>query len=64
MGADGAIGMQAMKEAGAKTIIQDEASSVVWGMPGAAFKLGCTDYVLPLDEIAAKILTLVKTGLR
>jgi two-component system chemotaxis response regulator CheB len=64
MGADGAVGMQAMKEAGAKTIIQDEASSVVWGMPGAAFKLGCTDYVLPLDEIAAKILTLVKTGLR
>ncbi len=64
MGADGAVGMQAMKEAGAKTIIQDEASSVVWGMPGAAFKLGCTDYVVPLDEIAAKILTLVKTGLR
>lgn len=61
MGADGAVGMQAMKEAGAKTIIQDEASSVVWGMPGAAFKLGCADYVVPLDEIAAKILTLVKT---
>ncbi len=61
MGADGAVGMQAMKEAGAKTIVQDEASSVVWGMPGAAFKLGCADYVVPLDDIAAKILTLVKT---
>jgi len=61
MGADGAIGMQAMKEAGAKTIIQDEASSVVWGMPGAAFKLGCADHVVPLDDIAAKILALVKT---
>jgi two-component system chemotaxis response regulator CheB len=61
MGADGAVGMQAMKEAGAKTIIQDEASSVVWGMPGAAFKLGCADYVVPLDEIAAKILALIKT---
>ena len=61
MGADGAVGMQAMKEAGAKTIIQDEASSVVWGMPGAAFKLGCADYVVPLDDIAAKILALVKT---
>jgi two-component system chemotaxis response regulator CheB len=36
---------------------------VVWGMPGAAFKLGCADHVLPLDDIAAKILTLVK-GLR
>ncbi len=64
MGADGAVGMQAMKAAGAKTIIQDEASSVVWGMPGAAFKLGCADHVVPLDDIAAKILTLVKSGLR
>jgi two-component system chemotaxis response regulator CheB len=64
MGADGAVGMQAMKNAGAKTIVQDEASSVVWGMPGAAFKLGCADYVVPLDDIAAKILTLVKSGLR
>ncbi|MDD5228232.1 MAG: chemotaxis response regulator protein-glutamate methylesterase [Methylococcales bacterium] len=64
MGADGAVGMQAMKTAGAKTIVQDEASSVVWGMPGAAFKLGCADYVVPLDDIAAKILTLVKSGLR
>lgn len=61
MGADGAVGMQAMKEAGAKTIIQDEATSVVWGMPGAAFKLGCADHVVPLDDIAAKILTLIKT---
>lgn len=64
MGADGAIGMQAMKESGAKTIVQDEASSVVWGMPGAAFKLGCADYVVPLDDIAEKVLALVKTGLR
>ena len=64
MGADGAVGMKAMKAAGAKTIVQDEASSVVWGMPGAAFKLGCADYVVPLDDIAAKILTLVKSGLR
>jgi two-component system chemotaxis response regulator CheB len=61
MGADGAVGMKALKEAGAKTIVQDEASSVVWGMPGAAYKLGCVDYVLPLDDVAAKILTLVKT---
>ena len=61
MGADGAIGMQAMKNAGALTIIQDEASSVVWGMPGAAFKLGCVDYVVPLDDIAAKISGLVKS---
>ncbi|MEI7839519.1 MAG: chemotaxis response regulator protein-glutamate methylesterase [Methylococcaceae bacterium] len=64
MGADGAVGMKAMKAAGTKTIVQDEASSVVWGMPGAAFKLGCVDYVVPLDDIAAKILTLVKSGSR
>ncbi len=63
MGADGAAGMQAMHAQGAKTIVQDEASSVVWGMPGAAFKLGCADHVLPLEDISAKILTLVK-GLR
>ena len=59
MGADGAMGMKEMHDAGAKTVIQDEQSSVVWGMPGAAFKLGCTDHVLPLDEIAGRILALV-----
>jgi two-component system chemotaxis response regulator CheB len=60
MGADGALGMKSMHEAGSKTVIQDESSSVVWGMPGAAFKLGCTDFVLPLTEIAGKILMLAK----
>jgi len=60
MGADGAAGMKEMHDAGAKTIIQDEQSSVVWGMPGAAFKLGCADFVVPLEEVSAKILTLVK----
>jgi two-component system chemotaxis response regulator CheB len=59
MGADGAAGMKEMHDAGAKTVIQDEQTSVVWGMPGAAFKLGCTDYVLPLDEISQKILSLL-----
>lgn len=59
MGADGAAGMKELHDVGAKTIIQDEQSSVVWGMPGAAFKLGCADYVLPLDEVAQKILSLL-----
>ena len=58
MGADGAKGMKAMHDAGAKTIIQDEASSVVWGMPGEAYKLGCTDYVQPLDHVARQIIAL------
>lgn len=59
MGADGAAGMKEMHDAGAKTVIQDEQSSVVWGMPGSAYKLGCADFVLPLDDVAHKILSLV-----
>ncbi|MGZ8143213.1 MAG: protein-glutamate methylesterase/protein-glutamine glutaminase [Methylosarcina sp.] len=59
MGSDGAKGMKEMHEAGAKTVIQDEKTSIVWGMPGTAFKLGCTDYVLPLEEISNKILSLI-----
>ena len=62
MGADGAMGMKEMHDAGAKTVIQDEQSSVVWGMPGAAFKLGCTDYVVSLEEVSNKVLSLVKSG--
>ncbi len=58
IGADGAKGMQEMHAAGAATVIQDEASSVVWGMPGEAFKLGCVNHVLALDQIAGKITTL------
>ena len=60
MGADGAAGMKEMHDAGAKTVIQNEQTCVVWGMPGAAFKLGCADYVLPLEEVANRILALVK----
>lgn len=59
MGADGAIAMKEMKDAGAVNIVQDEASSVVWGMPGEAFKLGAADHVVALDKMAAKILSLV-----
>ncbi|MCL2183948.1 MAG: chemotaxis response regulator protein-glutamate methylesterase [Chitinispirillia bacterium] len=54
MGKDGAKGLLAMKEAGAYTIVQDEASSVVWGMPGEAFKVGAATTVLPLNKIAAE----------
>ncbi len=61
MGADGAMGMKEMHDAGAKTVIQDEQSSVVWGMPGAAFKLGCADHVVALDEVSHKVLSLVKS---
>ncbi len=51
MGDDGARCLLEMREAGAATICQDEASSVVWGMPGMAVKLGAAQEVLPLDRI-------------
>ena len=56
MGADGARGMLAMREAGARNVVQDEKTSVVWGMPGAAANLGAADKVLPLHEIADQVL--------
>jgi two-component system chemotaxis response regulator CheB len=56
MGADGAQGLLAMRRAGAPTIAQDEATSVVFGMPKEAIDLGAADVVLPLPRIAAGIL--------
>ncbi|MDA8414051.1 MAG: chemotaxis response regulator protein-glutamate methylesterase [Desulfobacteraceae bacterium] len=58
MGDDGAKGMLELKEAGARNIAQDEASSVVFGMPNEAIKLGGVDFVLPLRGISAEVLTL------
>lgn len=58
MGEDGARGLLEMKQAGAPTLAQDETSSVVWGMPGSAVRLGAVDEVLPLDRIAARLLAL------
>lgn len=58
MGDDGARGLLEMLQAGAPTMVQDEASSVVWGMPGAAFKLGAAQEVLPLDRIAPRLIAL------
>lgn len=56
MGADGAAGALAIREAGGQVIAQDEATSVVWGMPGATVKLGAAHQVLPLEAIAPAIL--------
>ncbi|NOZ53384.1 MAG: chemotaxis response regulator protein-glutamate methylesterase [Gammaproteobacteria bacterium] len=56
MGNDGAKGMLEMKEAGALTIAQDEKTSVVWGMPGEAVKLGCVDKVVPLHTIVSNLM--------
>ena len=52
MGDDGAHGLQAMRHAGAITIAQDESSSVVFGMPGEAIRLGAAHHILALPKIA------------
>jgi two-component system chemotaxis response regulator CheB len=59
MGRDGAKGLKAMKAAQARVIAQDEATSVVYGMPRAAFASGCVDRVLPLDAVAANIVEML-----
>jgi two-component system chemotaxis response regulator CheB len=56
MGADGAQGMLKLKRAGARTIAQDEASCVVFGMPREAIKAGAVDKVVPLTHVAGTIL--------
>jgi len=58
MGDDGANGLLEMRQAGAATVAQDEASCVVFGMPHEAIKRGAADQVLPLDRIAGQVLKL------
>jgi two-component system chemotaxis response regulator CheB len=58
MGDDGARGLLELRQAGASTLVQDEDSSVVWGMPGAAWKLGAASDAQPLDQIASRLLLL------
>jgi len=58
MGNDGAQGMKEMQLSKAPTIAQNEKTSVVWGMPGEAVKLGAADDILPLESIAERILAL------
>ena len=62
MGDDGARGLAEMREAGASTVAQDEKTSVVWGMPGEAVKRNAVQFVMPLPEIADKILELMAQG--
>ena len=59
MGADGAAGLLQLREAGAKTIAQDEATCVVFGMPREAIRLGAAQHVLPLPTIAGRLEQLV-----
>jgi two-component system chemotaxis response regulator CheB len=62
MGEDGAVGLQALHDAGGVTIAQDEHSSVIHGMPGAAMALGAVDFALPPEEIAQAILEFSRRG--
>ena len=59
MGADGAVGLKAMKDAGARTIGQDEYSCVVYGMPKVAMELGAVDKQVRLDRISTELINLV-----
>jgi two-component system chemotaxis response regulator CheB len=58
MGKDGAVGLKEMRDAGSRTIAQDEATSIVWGMPGEAVAVGAAADVLPLGEIYSRVLAL------
>lgn len=62
MGADGAKGLSVMKGAGARTIAQDEASCVVFGMPKEAIKLGAADKIVSLERISYEIINLVNVS--
>ena len=60
MGDDGATGLKKMRQARAITVVQDKASSVVWGMPGAAVKLDAVEFEVGLNEMAEKLIQLVR----
>ncbi|MCK2169527.1 CheB methylesterase domain-containing protein, partial [Alloalcanivorax xenomutans] len=58
MGKDGAGGLLAMREAGAHTLAQDQDTSLVFGMPREAIALGAATEVLPLDQVAPRLMAL------
>ncbi|PWK76251.1 chemotaxis response regulator protein-glutamate methylesterase [Aminobacter sp. AP02] len=62
MGRDGAAGLLQMRQAGANTLGQDEATSLVYGMPRVAFEIGAVERQAPLDKIAAHILALTRSN--
>jgi two-component system chemotaxis response regulator CheB len=60
MGSDGAVAMKRMFDAGIQTLVQDEESSVVWGMPGSVVKLGGASQVLRLEDIPKQLMEALK----
>jgi two-component system chemotaxis response regulator CheB len=59
MGEDGVEGLRHVRRAGGRILVQDEPTSVVFGMPGAVLQAGLADEILPLDDIAGRLMTLV-----
>jgi two-component system chemotaxis response regulator CheB len=64
MGQDGLAGARAIHERDGRILVQDEASSVVWGMPGAVARAGLAQKIVPLDGMASEILKHVLVGVR
>ena len=62
MGQDGLRGAELVREAGGQVVAQDEATSVVWGMPGFVVRAGLADAVVPLDAVAGEIARRVWSG--
>jgi two-component system chemotaxis response regulator CheB len=62
MGSDGASGMLAMRKAGARNLAQDKASSVVFGMPKVAYEKGGAEQLVPLEEIADRVVRIFEGG--
>lgn len=63
MGTDGARGLMAIRDAGGRTIAQDEDSSVVWGMPGEAVRIGAAQVIAPIERVSFEVRrTLLATG--
>ena len=62
MGTDGLAGSRAIVEAGGSIIVQDQPSSVVWGMPGVVAREGLASAILPIDTMASTVSTLVRGG--
>lgn len=62
MGQDGLRGCEHIRKAGGRVIVQDEATSVVWGMPGYVASAGLADQVLPLNELGSEIVRKVRAG--
>ena len=61
-GGDGSMGVKAIKKMGGTVLAQDQRTSEFFGMPGAAIHSGSVDFVLPLEEIAPALVTLVMKG--